>query len=176
MADLLERVNTRYGKILYKLVPEGMVSSSKTDMDLFVHVGAVGIKLESIDRPLSFIALKTESSYLGENSTPIITSKTNLRSRKSLMGLMDDFLSIQDIVVTHQALRDTFNPANFRVLTYNRLQLLMTLLESVIHYEVFLKGDMLISDQRFAARPHDGEVDRTYLLPGSEKNAEADHV
>lgn len=172
--DLLERVETRYAKILYKLVPEGVFGASKIDLDLFVHVGAVRIRLLTSDRPLSFIALKTESSYLGENSTPIITSKINLRSRKSLMGLVDAFLSIQDIVETHQSLRDSFNPANFRVLTYNRLQLLMTLLESVIHYEVSVRGNVLIRDQRFTPKPHVGELDRSYLLPEPHRGAKAD--
>jgi len=176
ISKLLEQTETRYGKILYKLVPEGTLAVSKMDMDLFVHVGAAGIKLDSCDRPLSFIALKTESSYLGQNLTPILTSKTNLRSRKSLMGLMDRFLSMQDIVETHQTLRDSFNPANFRVLTYNRLQLLMTLLEAVIHYEVSVQRGFMIRDQRFAAKPHDGEFDRTYLLPKTDYVATADRV
>jgi uncharacterized protein YerC len=167
-------VETRYGKILYKLVPEGIVGASKIDLDLFVHVGAARIRFLTSDRPLSFIALKTESSYLGENSTPIITTKVNLRSRKSLMGLVDAFLSIQDIVEAHQSLRDSFNPANFRVLTYNRLQLLMTLLESVIYYEVSVRDNVLIRDQRYAPKPHDGELDRTYLLPEPYKLAKAD--
>ncbi|MGI9322700.1 MAG: hypothetical protein ACR2PJ_03865 [Pseudomonadales bacterium] len=173
--DLLERVETRYGKIIYKLVPEGIVGVSKIDLDLFAHVGAASVKLLPSNRPGSFIALKTDSSYLGENATPIITSKVNLRSRKALMGLVDAFLSIQDIVETHQTRRDSFNPANFRVLTYHRLQLLMTLLEAVIHYEVSVQGNVLIQDRRFAPKPHDGEVDRTYLLPEEHKAAKAGH-
>ena len=171
ISELLEQTETRYGKILYKLVPEGMVGVSKVDMDLFVHVGATGIKLGSCERPLSFIALKTESSYLGQNLTPILTSKTNLRSRKSLMGLMDTFLAIQDVVGTHRMLRNSFNPENFRVLTFNRLQLLMTLLQAVIHFEVSVQRGVTICDKTFAAKPHDGEFDRTYLLPKAEKAA-----
>ena len=164
VSGLLEQVETRYGKILYKLVPEGMVGEAETDLDLFVHVGAAAIKLQLSNRPLSFIALKYSSS-LGENSTPIITTKVNLRSRKALMGLVESFLGIQDIVELHQSLRSGFSPENFRVLTYNRLQLLMTLLEAVIYYEVSVSGKVLIRDHRFAAKPHDGEIDRTYLLP-----------
>ena len=164
VSGLLEQVETRYGKILYKLVPEGMVGEAETDLDLFVHVGAAAIKLQSSNRPLSFIALKYSSS-LGENSTPIITTKVNLRSRKALMGLVESFLGIQDIVELHQSLRSGFSPENFRVLTYNRLQLLMTLLEAVIYYEVSVSGKVLIRDHRFAAKPHVGEIDRTYLLP-----------
>ena len=163
-SDLLDQVETRYAKILYKLVPEGMVGEAETDLDLFVHVGAAAIKLQSSNRPLSLIALKYSSS-LGENSTPIITTKVNLRSRKALMGLVESFLATQDIVELHQKFRSSFGPENFRVLTYNRLQLLMTLLEAVIYYEVSVSGNVSLRDHRFAAKPHDGEFDRTYLLP-----------
>ncbi len=169
-SELLDLVETRYAKILYKLVPEGMVGEAEIDLDLFIHVGSTSIKLQSSNRPLSFIALKYSSS-LGENSTSLITTKTNLRSRKALMGLVDSFLAIQDIVEPHQELRDSFSPENFRVLTYHRLQLLMTLLEAVIYYEVSVRGKVLIRDHRFTAKPHDGEFDRTYLLP---KNVDRD--
>ena len=56
VSGLLEQVETRYGKILYKLVPEGMVGEAETGLDLFVHVDAAAIKLQSSNRPLSFIA------------------------------------------------------------------------------------------------------------------------
>lgn len=163
-AELLERTETRYAKILYKLVPDGIVGEAETDLDLFFHVGAAAIKLKTSNRSLGFIALKY-SSPRGESSTPLITTKTNLRSRKALMGLVDSFLAIQDVIDSHKTLRDSFSPENFRVLTYNRLQLLMTLLATVIYYEVAVGRSVLIRDHRFAAKPHDGELDRTYLLP-----------
>lgn len=169
-SELLDRVETRYAKILYKLVPEGMVGNAETDLDLFFHVGAATVKLKSSNRPLSFIALK-HSSSLGESSTPLLTTKTGLRSRKSLMGLVDAFLGISDIVESHKVMRNSFNPQNFRVLTYHRLQLLMTLLEAVIYYEVTIRGAVLIRNHQFAAKPHDGELDRTYLLPKSGENS-----
>jgi hypothetical protein len=167
MEEMLSRVETRYGKILYKLVPAGMVSTSTIDLDLYMHVGSIGVKLPASMRSLSFISLKTKSSlsYLGEYSTALLTTRTGLRSRKALMGLIDSFLSIQDILEMHRTLRDSFNPGNFRVLTYNRLQLLMTLLESVIHYELAIKGNELVSEKKFSPKPHNGQFERTYLLP-----------
>ena len=95
----------------------------------------------------------------------MITTETNLRSRKGLMGLVESFLSLQDVVSTHQALRDSFDPSSFRVLTYHRLQFLMTLLQGVIHYEVTFTGSGSVNDHQFSHTPHDGEVNRTYFLP-----------
>ena len=32
-----ESIETEYGKIMFKLVPEGLVGTTETDMDLFMH-------------------------------------------------------------------------------------------------------------------------------------------
>ena len=165
LEQMLDRVETRYGKILYKLVPVGILGAAQTDLDLFVHAGCSGVKIPSSGRPVNFIALRTKSSILEEHATPFLTTQTDLRSRKALMGLVDSFLSMGDILSMHCALRDSFNPENFRVLSYKRLQLLMTLLEAVIGYEVSVAGDEMLMDQRFAQSPHDGQLQRTYLLP-----------
>ena len=164
VSELLEQAQTRYAKILYKLAPEGTLGESQTDVDLFIEVGAVPVQLESSGRRLSFIALKG-NSLLGDTLTPVITTKTSLRSRKALMGLVEGWLSVQDIIGAHRSMRDRFKPENFRVLTYHRLQLLLTLLEAVIRYEVSAIENVLTRGQRYASRPHDGELDRTYLLP-----------
>jgi hypothetical protein len=167
LQSLAESVETPYGRTMFKLIPEGAAGTSKTtDIDLFVHAGALAVKLPGCDRNLRMVALKTSNRFVGEGETPMLTSETNLRSRKALMGIVESFLRIQDVLTTHQALRDTFDPASFRVLTYNRLQLLMTLLQGVIHYEVRMAGNVSISERQFSAKPHDGGVNRTYMLPG----------
>jgi hypothetical protein len=165
---LVDSIETPYGKTMFKLIPEGMLGKSKTDLDLFIHAGAMAIRLPNCDRPLSLIALKSKNCFLGEIVAPMITSKTYLRSRKALMGLVESFLSMQDVLTAHQTLRDSFDPASFRVLTYNRLQLLMTLLQSVIQYEASMKGNVSVEDQQISFTPHDGEMHRTYLLPGQQ--------
>jgi len=171
LEQMLDRVETRYGKILYKLVPVGILGAAQTDLDLFVHAGCSGVKIPSSGRPVNFISLRTKSSILEEHATPFLTTQTDLRSRKALMGLVDAFLSMGDILSMHRTLRDSFKPENFRVLSYKRLQLLMTLLEAVIGYEVSVSGDEMLTDQIFAKSPHDGQLQRTYLLPENESVA-----
>jgi len=166
LQSVVDSVETPYGRTLFKMVPEGAGGASKnTSIDLFMHAGVTAIKLPDCDRNLRLIALKSKNRVLGEMTTPMITSQTNLRSRKALMGLVESFLSVQDVQATHQARRDSFGPASFRVLTYNRLQLLMTLLQLVIHYEVSVSTDVAMSNQRFSVKPHGGDPDRTYLMP-----------
>lgn len=163
---LAKSVETSYGKILFKLIPEGIAGTSKnTDMDLFLHAGAMAVKLPKCNRNLRLISVKTKSRLLGETLTPLVTSETNLRSRKMLMGLVESWLSVQDVRLTHQALRNRFEPDSFRVLTYNRLKLLMTLLQIVLLYESSKGGGAPVNDHRFSKQPHHGDVERTYLLP-----------
>lgn len=164
--ELTETVQTPYGRTLFKLIPKGASGVSKnTDIDVFLHAGALAIKLPGCDRNLRLIALKSKNRFVGEIASPMITTRTNLRSRKALMGLVESFLTVQDVVGTHQALRDSFDPSSFRVLTYDRLQLLMALLQGVIHYEAALARNVSISDHLFSEKPHDGDVNRTYFLP-----------
>jgi len=81
------------------------------------------------------------------------------------MGLVESFLSMHDVIGLHSELRDKFNPAGFRVLTYNRLQLLLTLLQAVICSESSAPGNVAVSDQQYSRQPHDGEMSRTYYRP-----------
>ncbi len=163
--DLFDQIETKYGRTMFKLVPEGMLAKGKIDLDLFLHAGALGVKRLNDPRRLSLIALRAKTKRLGEISIPILTTKIGLKSRKSLMGLIESFLSIQDVVSLHQEVRARFRPEEFRVLTYRRLRLLFSLLQAVIVYRIESKGSPIIESPNFANQPHSGELDRTYLLP-----------
>ena len=164
--ELAQQVETRYGQTMFKLVPEGTnYFASKTDIDLFIQVGAIPVKLAGYSRSLSLIALKANNSFTGEFTTPYITSRTDLNSRKTLMGLMESWLSIQDILEAHKKIRTEFQPEHFRVLTHNRLRLLMTLLQAVMQFEVLSSADELLPDHQIRSTPRTGNLDRTYLMP-----------
>ena len=162
LKDVLASIGTQYGKVMFKLVPEGVFGTSQTDMNVFIHVGARSIRTQESDRALSLIALKSNNTYLGKHTTPLITSRTSLRSREALMGLVESFLSIQNVLTTHATLRNEFRPASFRVLHYDRLQLLMTLLFAALQIESSIYW---VAPPQFSVKPHDGDMDRTYLMP-----------
>ena len=86
------------------------------------------------------------------------------------MGLVESFLSLRDILHIHQSVRDSFEPSSFRVLTYDRLTLLMTFLLAVVHYEVSMANKVMVRDHVFSDTPHDGRLDRTYILPEGMKS------
>ena len=164
--SLMDSVETPYGRTMFKLVPEGVYATSKTtDLDIFLHAGALAIKMPNSSRNFRLIALKSKNRFAGEIAAPLLTTETNLRSRKALMGLVESFLSIHDVLTAHQSLRDSFGPSSFRVLTYNRLQLLMTLLQGVMHYEVAMARSVAVNEHQFMLKPHGGDVNRTYIHP-----------
>ncbi|MEL7187172.1 MAG: hypothetical protein AAFN50_12175, partial [Pseudomonadota bacterium] len=70
LQSLADSLETPYGRTLFKLIPEGAAGTSKnTDMDVFIHAGAMAVKLPDCDRNLRMIALKTKNRFTGETST-----------------------------------------------------------------------------------------------------------
>ena len=168
LQDVADSVETAYGKMMFKLLPKGVSGTSNgtdLDLDLFVHAGVTAIKSKEAGTSLRLIALKTKNRLIGEVVVPLITSAEDLRSRKALMGLVDSCLTIQDTLVAHHTLLERFDPASFRVLTYSRLQFLMSLLQAVMYYEVSVAEKVSVEDHQISPNPHDGDLDRTYYLP-----------
>jgi hypothetical protein len=164
--EVADGVETAYGKMMFKLMPKEVSGKSNvTDLDLFVHAGVTAIKSTEAGTSLRLIALKTKNRLIGEVVVPLITSAEDLRSRKALMGLVDSCLTIQDTLVAHHTLLQRFDPASFRVLTYSRLQFLMSLLQAVMYYEVSVAGKVSVEDNQISPNPHGGDLDRTYYLP-----------
>ena len=78
------------------------------------------------------------------------------------MGLVESFLSMQDVIQTHVTCRDQFKPADFRVLSFNRLQLLLTFAFDSPSSRGIDPG---LASQQIDVKPHDGDIHRTYLMP-----------
>ena len=84
MTELVKDVQTTYGRTMFKLIPEGVSGMSKsTDLDVFLHAGALAIKLPNSSRKLRLIALKSKNRFVGEIASPMITTETNLRSERA---------------------------------------------------------------------------------------------
>ena len=162
-AELLDQIERPYGKVMFKLVPEGIVGDSKTDVDIFLEFGAKAMKLAGNPRPLTMIAMKTRSTFRNEEDIPVVTSRTNVRSRNTLMGLVENLMSAQDVLASHLERRSVFSPENFRVLGFTRLRLLLTVLQAVIFYEA--PSWVSTVPRTIDLAPHDGELERTYLMP-----------
>ena len=169
-SDLAEKLDTRFGKMMYKLVPKTQSNLPSVDMDLFVHAGAFKVNLKKTARKLQLITLKTKNRFVGELSIPVLTTVNKLKSRKNLMGLVESLMSKNDVVLTHRYYKNEFDLSGFRVLKFSRLNLLVTLVQTVMFYEMLVGINSLKEISLFSATPHEGNLERTYYRPeGTDK-------
>ena len=168
-SSLADKLETSFGKMMFKYVPGDPIDSIGKDVDLFVHAGAFSVKLVKTDEILSLITLKTRNRFVGEVSVPILTTAKNLKSRKKLMGLVDSYLSKNDVLLQHRYYREQFDLSGFRVLKFSRLNLLITLVQAVMFYEISSGSYIMKKTPLFSKEPHEGNMNRTYYKP--DKNA-----
>ena len=164
-SDLAEKLDTRFGKMMYKLVPKTQSNLPSVDMDLFVHAGAFKVNLKETARKLQLITLKTKNRFVGELSIPVLTTVNKLKSRKNLMGLVESLMSKNDVVLTHRHYKNEFDLSGFRVLKFSRLNLLVTLVQTVMFYEMLVGINSLKEISLFSTTPHEGNLERTYYRP-----------
>ncbi len=124
--DVGESCQTPYGETLYK-------HQADLDIGVFVHFGAVPVRLPATpDRPMWLLTVKR---LTGDPRGPandmdpylILTTQPMPRNRKLLWNLAWSFLSYWDAIQTNQALKEQFDFDDVRVLTYDRLRNLGTL-------------------------------------------------
>ena len=164
-SSLADKLETSFGKMMFKYVPGDPIDSIGKDVDLFVHAGAFSVKLVKTDEILSLITLKTRNRFVGEVSVPILTTAKNLKSRKKLMGLVDSYLSKNDVLLQHRYYRERFDLSGFRVLKFSRLNLLITLVQAVMLYEISSGSYIMKKTPLFSKEPHEGNMNRTYYKP-----------
>ena len=164
-SSLADKLETSFGKMMFKYVPGDPIDSIGKDVDLFVHAGAFPVKLVKTDEVLSLITLKTRNRFVGEVSVPILTTAKNLKSRKKLMGLVDSYLSKNDVLLQHRNYRERFDLSGFRVLKFSRLNLLITLVQAVMFYEISTGSYIMKKTPLFSKEPHEGNMKRTYYKP-----------
>ncbi len=164
-SSLADKLETSFGKMMFKYVPGDPIDSIGKDVDLFVHAGAFSVKLVKTDEMLSLITLKTRNRFVGEVSVPILTTAKNLKSRKKLMGLVDSYLSKNDVLLQHRYYRERFDLSGFRVLKFSRLNLLITLVQAVMFYEISTGSFIMKKTPLFSKEPHEGNMNRTYYKP-----------
>jgi len=164
-SSLADKLETSFGKMMFKYVPGDPVGSMGTDVDLFVHAGAFPVKLVKTGETLRLITLKNRNRFVGEVSVPILTTAKNLKSRKNLMGLVDSYLSKNDVLLQHRYYREQFDLSGFRVLKFSRLNLLITLVQAVMFYEISSGSYIMKKTPLFSKEPHEGNMNRTYYKP-----------
>lgn len=163
LGDLTEQCDTPFGGTMFKLSDDAETSMVEESL-IFMHFGSLPIQLIDSNRPVSLVAIKTTRSS-GETSrtASLLTSLPKSRSREAHMRVISTFLAIRDIADTLRNQKDAYHPHDFRVMTYGRLQLLMTLLQCVVIFEA---RSMSVQNQVASLQPIEGNYVRDFLLPG----------
>lgn len=165
IGDLMADCPTPYGKTMFKLYP-GDDSHPAIERSVFVHFGLMPVNLPDSERPLSLIVIKSNGWNGAANpEIPVVTTECGLRSREALTDLVTAYSSTLDVAQAHQQHKLGYNLADFRVLTYERLQLLMTLLQAVVFYDADLAHSTGLKMWMVSLRPHPGNHARDFLAP-----------
>lgn len=128
---------------------------------MFMHFGAAPIRIPGTGRRGSLIAIQNDSTNYPSHSAALITSENGLRSRQAILSTIRAWLSVSDVSNAHAAHKDNYAPHDFRVLTYERLQLLMVLLQAVVMFE----SRSALVEELVSMQPHPGKYQRDFLLP-----------
>ncbi len=107
---------TPYGVTMYKPL-------RGEELGLFVHFGAVPVRLAAHPHtPLWLVAVKGLESGSGDFPFLILTTEPMRRNRQVIWRLVWSFLSFWDAIGTNQALKRQFEFDDVRVLSYQRLR------------------------------------------------------
>ena len=131
--EIGESCDTPYGVTVYKY-------QDNVDFGMFVHFGAVPVRLPGCpDRPLWLVAVKgippADPSVTEWEPFLILTTEPMPRNRKVIWPLVWRFLSYWDAIRTNQEIKNQFDFDDVRVLTYDRLRNLGTLVLAAAYVE-----------------------------------------
>jgi hypothetical protein len=170
--DIMAAAPTPYGKTLFKLV-------NQMEMTCILAFGASPVRpTVGPSRPLSLVTLSSRligddwQEAESQSLVPLLTSEVGPGNRQELTELIENNSSILDFVTVRGRHEASFD-MDFRVQTYQRLQLLMTLLRAVMYFESVVERQVPIEITSNSFSPHEGEHTRDFLLPEAVRSAES---
>ena len=161
--DLIEHCDTPYGGTMFKLRGEDIDSTN--EHLLFMQYGSIPIRLPDSQRPFKLVVLKTtnQSGKTGKGMA-LLTTELENRSRQAHIDQIETDFLVWNLAESILEQKRNFSPDGFRVLNYERLQLLMTLLHAVIFFDA--QTTEHLSNHGVSLQPIPGDYVRDFLLPG----------
>ena len=171
--DTLAHFELPHGKLMFKLVSADFTSqwlgrsdNEPVEMSLFLEFGGLSVQLPDSGKHATIILTSNPPErYSPTRNLAYLTTGSKVSKYEQQWSLlMNQFLAqnTANAAIDHKS---RFNQSDFRVLTYDRLQLLNTLLQAVSHYEAFIEGTVRIEDQFITAGPHPGKHPRDFMVP-----------
>lgn len=163
-SELVAITKTPYGLTLYKIL-------NGVELPIICEVGSVTVQHPDFpERPLSLIVIKHNGPYFRDQPTQptlLLSTEADNCSRKSLTDFLSGSSTTQQVVDSNLAHKERYNLSGFRVLTYDRLQALMTLLEATTFFEAAVERRSAIEDKLVTLEPRPGNHRRAFLVPDS---------
>ena len=131
---------------------------------LFMQYGSIPVRLPDARRPLNMIAIKaTNQSGHSGRAVAIVTAELKQRSRRAHIAHIETDFVVWNMAQSILEQKSTFSPDGFRVLHYERLQLLMTLLQAVVFFDA--QTTELLENHGVSLEPIPGDYIRDFLIP-----------
>ena len=171
--DTLAHFELPHGKLMFKLVSAdftsqwlGRSNNKPVELSLFLEFGGLSVQLPDTGKHATIILTRNSpDQYLPTSNVAYLTTGSKVSKYEQQWSLlMNQFLAqnAANAAIDHKS---RFNQSDFRVLTYDRLQLLNVLLQAVSHFEAFIEGTVRIEDQLITADPHRGKHPRDFMVP-----------
>ena len=177
--EFISDIELPHGKMTFKMVAEHTArelfeASDIAEVSMFSQFGAIPVQY--MGEPTTLII---SNSVLEPHLQP--TPGTMQRARSSTLAyvatgveagtleqqwqlLQNQYLArhMAGVVFAHKS---RFNLSDFRVLTYDRLQLLNILLQAVTHFEAYIEKSFIVEDRAVTDAPHKGDHARDFMAP-----------
>lgn len=168
--DLIENCDLPYGGTIFKL--RGNDVGPSREVLLFMQYGSMPIRLPDSQRSLNMIVMKaTNQSGKTGRAIALVTSELKQRSRHALIAHIETDFLVWNMAQSILEQKRIFSPDGFRVLNYERLQLLMTLLHAVIFFDA--QTTERLKNHGVSLQPIPGDYIRDFLLPGETEVSQA---
>ena len=172
LADEIRRLVERpFGVTTYKWIENAPNTEVETAVVCSFGSNEVGLP-ETPDKPLTLIVVDWDiPSARRTEREPLVylSSEPAVKDREQLAGIVATEFQVPDVVRAIGSQKEAFNFSRVRVLTYDRLRVLLGLLQATIYFEVaILKRRPTVKEWTRSINelsPRIGEHPRSFLVP-----------
>jgi hypothetical protein len=165
--DLVAQCDLPYAKTVYKRDPR----IDEMERNVICLFGSMQVRHpQHPDRPLTMIVVSADGPSMRDTpvQTQLFLCTAPLRpNRKVLFDILAGSMKTMEVVEANLAHKAEYDVTGFRVLTYDRLQTLMSLLQACAFFEAAITRKRKIEFELARMTPHPGNHRRHFLLPNS---------
>jgi len=176
LSELVPRVELPYGNLIFKMATAAGVrhlikgdEEETVETSLFLQFGGLPVRLPDTEKPATLILTRRTLDRAGiaapGDTIAYLATGTKAETHEALWPLLQNQYLTIDAINAGINHKSRFSQSDFRVLTYDRLQLLNVLLHAVTHYEAYIDRTFRIDNHPISKNPHQGDHPRDFIVP-----------